>query len=554
MNVGSFLTSVRGAFARVAGFARGLIDSLRGRPRPVQTGLIEIEIDESVEALAQIEHFVVLMLENRSFDHMLGHLSLVGDRGDVDGLEAGMANEHDGQTVPVYRLSSTSLVAEQDPCHSGECVDEQLAGGNAGFVANFVRTRPDPKFAREAIVMGYFDGEQLPAYDFLARHSCVCDRWFCSVRGATFPNRLYAAAGRAAGSRNNASPPTYDLPTFVRHLDDAGASWRWYSAEPFPTIWALDRSYLPRTFDNVRPFSSPFTEEDFFSSARNGRLPNVAWIDPDFVDVGGPVGSNDDHPPADVRAGQELVLRIFNALARSPAWERTLFLVTYDEHGGFYDHVRPSAAPDDLPAFRVFGPRVPALVASSRLGTRVSHELFDHTSIIKTFLVRFCRHDERFIPDMGRRVSAAHHLGVLLGDTPRPAPDRESMEQVASALGNWRRDALRAELEAQSAGLQPEPESLTDFQKDYLAARDAVLASLSPDERATRTCVRDHVGQPAVNAARGLVFRAEQYESWRYDPSMTLIPGGGYYAFHMGGTFSDVIVFEAAPVAALSRG
>jgi phospholipase C len=483
VSVSSFLTSVRGAFGRVTGFLRGLFGSSGAGPRPAPPGLVEIEVDESVEALAEIEHVVVLMLENRSFDHMLGHLSLVGGRDDVDGLGAGMANEHDGRTFPVYRLSSTSLAAEQDPCHSGECVDAQLEHGNSGFVSNYVSTRPDPKFAREPIVMGYFDGEQLPVYDFLARRFCVCDRWFCSVRGSTFPNRLYAAAGRAAGSRDNASPPTYDLPSFVRHLDAAGASWRWYSAEPFPTLWALDRSYLPRTFDNVRPFSSPFTDEDFFSSARNGRLPNVAWIDPDFVDLGGPVGSNDDHPPADVRAGQELVLRITNALARSPAWDRILFLVTYDEHGGFYDHVVPPAAPDGLPAFRVYGPRVPALVVSSRLGTRVSHEVFDHTSIVKTCLVRFCRRDERFIPDMGRRVTAARHLGVLPGGSPAPAPERESMNEVASALGEWRADALRAELEAQDKALPPDVESLTDFQQDYLAARAAVLASLSPDER-----------------------------------------------------------------------
>jgi phospholipase C len=482
VSVRSLLASVRSTLARAAGFLRRLLGS--GRPGPAPSGLVEIQVDESVAALAEIEHIVVLMLENRSFDHMLGYLSLVRGRDEVDGLEAGMANEHEGRTFPVYRLSSTSLVAEQDPCHSGECVDEQVANSNAGFVSNFVETRLDPRFAREPVVMGYFDGEQLPVYDFLTRRFCVCDRWFCSVRGSTFPNRLYAAAGRAAGSRDNASPPTYDLPCFVRHLDAAGASWRWYAAEPFPTIWALDWSYLPQTFDNIRPFSSPLTDEDFFSAARSGRLPDVAWIDPDFVDLGGPVGSNDDHPPADVRAGQELVLRIFNAVARGPAWERTLLVVTYDEHGGFYDHVVPHAASDDLPAFRAYGPRVPALVVSSRLGTRVSHEVFDHTSIVKTCLVRFCRRDARFIPDMGRRVTAAQHLGVVLGGDPVPAPGRESIEEVASALGDWRAEALRASLEAQDGALAPETESLTDFQKDYLDARDAVLASLTPGERA----------------------------------------------------------------------
>ena len=484
MIVRRLLEGVRTAVGRAAGFVRGLFGSLFGGSTPPPSGFVEIEVDESVEALAGVDHFVVLMMENRSFDHMLGYLSLVGGREDVDGLRPGMSNEHAGRTYEIHRLASTSLAEEQDPCHSGSCVDEQLAGGNAGFVANYVRTRTDPAFAGDAIVMGYHDAAQLPVYDFLARRYCVCDRWFCSVRGPTFPNRLYAAAGRAAGSRDNASPPTYDLSTFVRHLDAAGASWRWYSPEIFPSLWALDRSYLPHTFDNVRPFSSPFTGEDFFSSVQQGRLPNVAWIDPNFVDLGGPVGSNDDHPPADVRAGQELVLRILNALSRGPAWERTLFLVVYDEHGGFYDHVEPPAAPDDDPAFRFYGPRVPALVVSPRLGTLVSHDLFDHASIVKTALVRFCRRDKRFIPDMGKRVSEARHLGVLLErGAAEPPLQEEELQQLASALAGWRGDALREELRVQDEAVQPDPGSLTDFQKDYLAAREEVLSSLTPGER-----------------------------------------------------------------------
>jgi phospholipase C len=466
---------------------RRLIQRLKSALNPdgPPPGRVEIEPDESVAALGAIEHVVILMLENRSFDHMLGYLSLEGGRSDVDGLRAGMANDYEGRTYEIHPLSATAVAKEQDPCHSGLCVDEQLANANGGFVANYIRTRSDPAFARDPVVMGYYGAEQLPLYDFLARRFCVCDRWYCSVRGATFPNRLYAVTGRAAGSRDNADPPTYDLPAFVRHLDAAGASWRWYTSDPFPTLWAIDRSYLSRTFDNVRPFSSPYTHLDFFSSAKDGRLPNVSWIDPNFVDFGGPVGSNDDHPPADVRAGQELVLRIFNALARSPAWERTLFVVAYDEHGGFFDHVGPPAATDDDPAFRLYGPRVPALVVSPRLGIRVSHDVFDHTSLIKTCLVRFCRTDERFIPDLGARMSEANHLGRLLDTAaPTPAPSDAELQELAARLTAWRADSLRSELAVQDRALQPEPGSLTDFQEDYLAARAEVLSSLTLEERA----------------------------------------------------------------------
>jgi phospholipase C len=475
--------AVRAALLHFLGLLRSLF---RGSAEP-PGGFVEIAIDDSIAALDEIEHVVVLMLENRSFDHVLGYLSLKPDGSDVDGLESGMANTHEGRSHPIFRLTKTALEKAQDPCHSGACVDEQVADENGGFAANYIRTRGEAEFAEPVVVMGYYDGDQLPVYDFLARRFCVCDRWFCPVRGATFPNRLYAVAGRAAGSRDNASPPVYHLPSFVRHLEAARATWRWYTHEIFATIWAVDRDYLPKTFDNVRPFSSPFSFDDFFSAAQAGTLPNVAWIDPNFVDVGGPVGSNDDHPPSDVRAGQELVLRVFNALARGPAWERTLLIVTYDEHGGFFDHVSPPAAADDdaRSEFHAYGPRVPALVVSPRLGTRVSHEVFDHTSIIKTCLARFCRRDETLIPDMGARVRAANHLGVLLDrDVTIARPDDASLEELASALGRWRADALRAEVEIQGEAVAPEPAVLTDFQEDYIAAREAVLNSLTPEERA----------------------------------------------------------------------
>jgi phospholipase C len=474
--------AVRTLLSRLLGILRALF----GRTPETPVGFVSVDLDDSVAALDEIEHVVVLMLENRSFDHMLGYLGLEPGGLDVDGLRDGMANMHDGRSYPIFRLTRTALGKAQDPCHSGACVDEQLAKGNGGFAANYVETRDDPGAADPVVVMGYHDGRQLPIYDFLARRFCVCDRWFCPVRGATFPNRLYAVAGRAAGSRDNASPPVYHLPSIVRRLDDAGASWRWYTHELFPTIWAVDRDYLPRTFDNVRPFSSPFSFADFFSAAREGTLPNLAWIDPNFVDVGGAVGSNDDHPPSDVRAGQELVLRVFNALVRSPAWERTLLVVTYDEHGGFFDHVEPPAVEDDGPSpeFHAYGPRVPALVVSPRVRAGVSHEVFDHTSIIKTCLVRFCRRDG-VIPDMGARVGAANHLGALLEkDVVVERPDEATLQELASSLGDWRADALREEVRVQRGAVPPDRDALTDFQEDYMAARDAVLGSMTPTERA----------------------------------------------------------------------
>jgi phospholipase C len=199
------------------------------------------------------------------------------------------------------------------------------------------------------------------------------------------------------------------------------------------------------------------------------------------------VGSNDDHPPSDVRAGQELVLRVFNALARSPAWEQTLLVITYDEHGGFFDHVPPPTAEDDdpRPEFHALGPRVPAMAVSPRVRTGVSHVVFDHTSIINTCLVRFCRRDGNFIPDLGGRVTAANHLGTVLDMEARIArPVESTLQRLASALGDWKADSLRAAVKVQSEAVAPDPVVLTDFQEDYITSRDAVLDSLTPSERA----------------------------------------------------------------------
>jgi len=245
--------------------------------------------DESIAALAKIDHIVVLMMENRSFDHMLGFLTVERGRSDIDGIKAGLNNKFKGRNYPVHPATGTTLVKAQDPCHSGSCVDEQVANDCGGYVANFAKIRKPPLPPDQLkLVMAYHSAEQLPVYDYLSGEFCVCDRWFCSVPGATMPNRLYAAAGKAAGSRDPAHPPIYQLPAFVRQLDHAGVSWRWYSHDDFPTLWGLDVDYalshprIPAYFDRE---ALPFGRRSFLKRAAQGDLPAVSWIDPNFVDV-----------------------------------------------------------------------------------------------------------------------------------------------------------------------------------------------------------------------------------------------------------------------------
>lgn len=153
-----------------------------------------IAVDPYLANLDRIKHVVVLMMENRSFDQMLGYLKLKGGRNDMNGLVPEMANAYNGKAYPIHHQTSTTLRSRQDPCHDGRCVSAQLADGNQGFVRNYAETHPG--YAEYELVMGYFDEAQVSAYDFLAEEFTVCDQWYSSVRGATWPNRLYALAVR----------------------------------------------------------------------------------------------------------------------------------------------------------------------------------------------------------------------------------------------------------------------------------------------------------------------------------------------------------------------
>jgi phospholipase C len=263
----------------------------------------------------------------------------------------------------------------------------------------------------------------------------------------------------------------------VRQLDNAGVTWRWYSHDDFPTLWALDSGYalshprVPAYFDREAPLLG---QRSFLKRAATGDLPAVSWIDPNFVDISvGPAGSNDDHPPSDLRAGQDLVLRLMHAILRGPAWASTLLVITYDEHGGFFDHVVPPAAADDDPGFRRYGPRVPAVVVSPYVARRqVSHTVFDHTSLIKTMLLRFCRKSDGSIPDMGARVRAADHLGQLLtGAKARRAPRQSTYDDLIESFARWRAEQFRDKLQEQTRTRAMEPPDLTDWQEEYLDAR-----------------------------------------------------------------------------------
>jgi phospholipase C len=479
---------------------RAIVDIAAAPIPKTPTTTVATPSDAATSRLEQVEHVVVVMLENRSFDHMLGYLSLPVEQGgkgrvDVDGFEGPAVNVNhlDGTPFPIHHLDYTKFKDEtEDPDHSGKSVDEQLSGDNGGFVENFARISKERALASHehppepGLVMGYYDGEDLPVYDHLAAEYCVVDRWFSSVPGATWPNRLYSVAGRAEGSHDDKSPPLYELPSFPRYLDEHKVDWRWYSFDP-ATLRAADPKYRLTHHDHFAFVDSrklsigeraagKLMEEgpSFLDDVANGNLPPVSWIDPRFKDlrVLGP-DSNDDHPPSDLTAGQDLILTIYHALSAADSWSKTLLVITYDEHGGFYDHVTPPAAVDENAEFQRLGVRVPALVVSPLVAQgSTSSELlgadfhFDHTSIIKTILTRFCNDDGQ-IPEMTARVAAANHLGHLLSDSSTPVRDTlADHAPLAEKMTAWRTAWAEARY-GQPVDAGGHPKRLTDFQTGF---------------------------------------------------------------------------------------
>jgi phospholipase C len=432
------------------------------------------------DQLQKIKHIVVLMMENRSFDHMLGFLTIEQGRTDLEGPKLSMSNGYRGETYHVHPAQATTLVKAQDPCHSGWCVDDQLSNNNGGFVSNYVKTRQGALVGNPGVVMAYHTARQLPVYGWLADQFAICDHWFCSVGGATMPNRCYATAGTSNGHRDNLKPSQpWNLPSFVRHLDKAGVSWRWYSHDYVPMLWLVDPEFglsheaVPSYFDRKDLLGG----SSFLDHAAAGKLPAVSWIDPNFYDLTfGPAGSNDDHPPSDLHAGQELILRTVDAVMQSPNWPDSLLIITYDEHGGFFDHVAPpDHVPDDHGITR-YGPRVPAIIISPYVEKKtVSQTVFDHTSIIKTILTRFCADRNGKIPDMGARVKAANHLGELLT---RPAARRKltrgSYQNLLTQAASWHEAMVHNGTLTQG---QPQAHQLSDFQADFLDAKRELLAA-----------------------------------------------------------------------------
>jgi phospholipase C len=340
-----------------------------------------------------IDHVVVLMQENRSFDTYLGPLHNEGQPM-AEGPPAGALNPNPtgANQPPITPFHKTTYCETAgDLEHSWTGTHREIDGGRMdGFTAANANAQ-DPTGSR---TMGYYDRADLPFYYGLYNTFATGDRYFSSVPGPTFPNRFYLLAGTSFGHIENDLPPPdgFSQKTVFELLDQAHVSWKIYFSEvPFAAEFSYVRNHA---LGHVEPITS------YYLDAAAGRLPQVSFVDPILVGV--PAVENDEHPPSNVQLGQSFVAGVVGALERSPNWLSSALFLTYDEHGGYYDHVAPPAAPvpDAIPpmlqpgdtpaAFDSYGVRVPVAVVSPWAKPHsVSHVVHDHTSILRFIETRF---------------------------------------------------------------------------------------------------------------------------------------------------------------------
>jgi phospholipase C len=399
---------------------------------------------------AAIQHVVVLMLENRSFDCMLGKLYPAGP--DYDGLTLNESNAY-GMTYGVWNdpnmSEANACIPDPDPGEAFTDMNMQLFGQEqrppgipptmCGFARNYGTLPTSDGWRDPGAVMHYFTPNQVPVISTLARAFGVCDRWHASAPCQTWPNRFFAHTGTCLGYvDNNTFHVPFEAPSLFRRLEDQGKTWRVYFHDMPQSI--LLRDVWLYAASRYRFFNQ------FLADAHTGSLPNYSFIEPRyFTDLFNNLIPNDQHPPHNVLYGEQLIAQVYNALRSSPCWKSTLFIITYDEHGGCYDHVPPPPAipPDGIVNntfgfdFNAYGVRVPAVIVSPYIppgskirpaasGNGPAPAPFDHTSIIKTVREIFSLGDA-----LTQRDDVAPSLLPALS---LPAPNNDGPPSVAPAV------------------------------------------------------------------------------------------------------------------------
>jgi phospholipase C len=408
-----------------------------------------------------IQHIFVLMLENRSFDHLLGFSgitgvdSVTGDPTSLNGLTGREANTYNGQTYAVSKPVRTSMAF--DPGHEFENVLEQLAGpgtppqlqaGGAyppirlsGFVASFAGSGGAEEPGE---IMKCFDPAEIPVLATLAREFAVCDNWFSSIPGPTWPNRFFVVAGTSGGLDHSPSNKEIGEWELLRGFtiqngtifDRDNLKSRIYCGG----ILCIAQTLRNIDFRDVHPYAM-FASDIY--SRNEPYAQQFTFIEPDYGDFLGPyTGGTSQHPLDSITGGERLIKEVYETIRNSRLWESSMLIVTWDEHGGFYDHVIPPAAPPPSDTimtagasrfgfdFATYGVRVPAVVISPYVEKNlIDHRLYDHTSVLATTRELFGGD-----PFTARDASAKSLLPLLARSEPRQDAPRTLPEPVEQPL------------------------------------------------------------------------------------------------------------------------
>lgn len=377
-----------------------------------------------------IEHVVVVMMENRSFDHYLGWVP--GARGRQAGLRF---PDKKGQMIDSFRLSQNPEYGyggcgKEDPDHGYNGGRVHLNGGK---LDGWLGTVGDANVDTDHFPIGYYTDEDLPFFKGVAENWTVCDHYFHGILASTYPNRIYMHSGETDRLSNGIDRST--LPTIWDRLAAKDVSGTYFFQDlPLTALW------YEQHLDISQPFAS------FLAQAAAGQLPAVSYVEPRFVgeNPGAPIDgvpvstpggiSNDDHPVGDVRDGQAFLNSVYDALRSSPNWDKTLLIINYDEWGGFYDHVMPPTGPvsdaeRDLGNDGRLGFRVPCVIIGPRAKQGVCSLPFDPQSILNFICWNFG------LDPIGSRADWSLNLAYALDFTSAPRTDAPAFEVAAGPFG-----------------------------------------------------------------------------------------------------------------------
>ncbi len=356
--------------------------------------------------LSGIDHIVVVMMENRSFDHLLGWMP------NANGRQSGLSYpDNNGNLQPTHRLNFYVGCSHPDPDHS-------YAGGRSeydnGKMDGWLRTSSNDSFS-----IGYYEEADLPLFSTLARNFTTLNNYFPSILSSTYPNRIFQHAAQTDRLSNTLDLAS--LPTIWDRLQSAGVTCRYYySNVPFLALWGLSYCGISSLYAT------------FAIDAAAGKLPAVSFVDPWFTILDDGTG-NDDHPHADLRKGEIFLRNIVSTLAASPHWNNTVLVINRDEWGGFFDHVvpprviAPNAVDSDLlNGQALLGCRVPTIIVSpfargNPAKPRINSLLYDHTSVLKLIEWRWDLEPLTARDASDEVANLAFALNFMAQDTSMPA-------------------------------------------------------------------------------------------------------------------------------------